>query len=93
MQVLETRRESCFKDGKGWGIERPGFPCLRSWETLEDEGEYLTWRAMWTAHADLDPGGALPGTGLFLVGQPLLQMPNNTEANGEVRKLHVERET
>lgn len=78
MQVLETRQESCFKDGKGWGIERPGFPCLRSWETLEDEGEYVTRREMWTAYADLDPQGSLPGTDLFLVGQPLLQMPNNT---------------
>lgn len=56
MQVLETRQESCFKDGKGGRIERPGFPCLRSWETLEDEGEYVTWSEMWAGRADFDPG-------------------------------------
>lgn len=56
MQVLETRQESCFKDGKGGKKERPSFPCLRSWESLENEGKYVTWSEMWIAHADFDPG-------------------------------------
>lgn len=70
------------------GRQKVQLPLLRSWGTLEDEGDHVTlsekrmcrvWR--------FDPEGELPGAGGLPVGQQPCWSPSNTAAKGAAGKV------
>lgn len=62
----------------GEGNRKAGFPCWRSWEALEDEGEDVTWKETWVGRLwsfvrwKLSPGG-----------QASLQNPRSSSGQGQ----------